>query len=238
VGTLEKPPIDLNRWYGEAKPGPLWGCTQGSFPGGFDTNATSVKDAFGNYVNLDRSLPAVNLLPAAPYDCIVRSGPHTLGRIAWSGGANGTLTVMGTIFFDGDIVMSSTTNAVYQGRGTIYASGRIELSNAVTLCAVSGCDRDAWDPNENLLLLVAGTSTVADGFTIRNSARFQGAVYVVNDYREENFVDMQGPVIARQLYYQNSAEQIKWVPIWALVNGAPTSSTATTVTQVEGSWVG
>jgi hypothetical protein len=85
---------------------------------------------------------------------------------------------------------------------------------------------------------VAGTSTDATGFYIHNNARLQGAAYVVNDYREENFVDMQGPVIARQLYYQNNTEAVKWVPIWSLLTGAPSSSTSTRVTSIEGSWIG
>jgi hypothetical protein len=237
-GILTKPPIDLNKWYGESRPGPLHPCTVGFFPGGFDTNASPVVDAYGNYVTRDRSLPAVTLTPAAPYDCIYKEGDHTLGRIAWTGGTNGTLTIMGTIYFDGDIILTSNTIANYRGRGTIYASGRIELGNSFNLCAAPNCDRDAWDPNENLLLFVAGTSTDATGFYIHNNARFQGAAYVVNDYREENFVDMQGPVIARQLYYQNNTEAVKWVPIWSLLTGAPSSSTSTRVTSIEGSWIG
>lgn len=226
VGTITKPPIDLAKWYAESRPGPLGNCTQGSFPGGFDNDTA-----------MNRSLPAkVTLMPASAYDCVFTSGEHTLGRIAWTGGAAGTLTVMGTIFFDGDIEMTGSTKGVYQGRGVIYASGTIEMGNSTELCGVAACDVNAWDPNENLLVFVAGSSTDKVGFRIHNSAKLQGAVYAVGDYQEENYVDMQGPVVANQLYYQNSAETLKWIPIWALVVGTPAETTGTTVTQVSGSW--
>ena len=239
VGTITKPPVDLNKWYAEARPGPLGNCTEGSFPGGFDTNASTVKDVNGNYVSRDRSLPQpVNLMPATAYDCVFKDGEHVLGRIAWTGGANGTLTVVGTIYFDGDIVLSNNAKGVYQGRGVIYASGRIEISNWTTLCGVAECNEDAWDPNENLLVFVAGSSTDANGFYIKNNAKFQGAAYVVNDFREENSAIFQGPVIARQLYFTNFSTSAKWVPIWALIEGTPTASSGTTVTPIEQSWGG
>jgi len=228
VGTITKPPVDLARWYSESRPGPLGNCTQGSFPGGFDNNTV-----------MDRSLPApVNLMPAAAYDCVFKSGANTLGRIAWTGGSSGTLTIMGTIFFDGDIILSNNAAGVYQGRGVIYTSGRIELSNWTSLCAAAGCNEDQWDPNANLIVFVAGSSTDANGFYIHNNAKLQGAVYTVNDFREENSSTMQGPVVARQLYFENYAASVKWVPIWAYVTGTPSDATSTTVVQVESSWAG
>ena len=234
VGAITKPPVDLAKWYAESRPGPLANCTQGSFPGGFDNDGV-----------MNRSLPLpVNLMPATPYDCVFRSGNHILGRIAWTGGATGTLSVMGTVFFDGDIILSNNANGVYQGRGVIYASGRIEINGWTTLCGAPGCDVDAWDPNENLIVFVAGALPDAAGvapansFYIRNNAKFQGAVYCVTDFREENSAIMQGPVIARQLYFTNFSSSVKWVPIWAYVMGTPSDTAGTEVTQVSQSWGG
>ena len=42
----------------------------------------------------------------------------------------------------------------------------------------------SWDPTQNLLAFVAGSSTDATGFSIQNSSVYQGAVYAVNDYSE------------------------------------------------------
>ena len=228
-GTITKPPVDLAKWYAEARPGPMGNCTEGSFPGGFDTG-----DGLMN-----RSLPApVNLMPATAYDCVFKSGQNTLGRIAWTGGSSGTLTISGTIFFDGDVILSNNANGVYKGRGVIYTSGRIELSNWTTLCAAVSCAENDWDPNENLIVFVAGSSTDANGFWIHNNSKFQGAVYAVNDFREENSAVMQGPVVARQLYFEQYAASVKWVPIWAYVVGIPSDANSTTVVQVGASWAG
>ena len=38
--NFSKPPVDLNGWYFNAQPGPRHACTSGSFPGGFDNDAT------------------------------------------------------------------------------------------------------------------------------------------------------------------------------------------------------
>src|SRR5207253_7526115 len=35
---LTRPPVDLASWYQNAQPGPMHGCTSGSFPGGFDND--------------------------------------------------------------------------------------------------------------------------------------------------------------------------------------------------------
>ena len=229
VATLAKPPLELAKWYTEAKPGPRANCTSGGFPGGFDTN--------DGVMNRSLLLP-VNLMPATPYDCVVKSGKHTLGRIAWTGGASGTLTIRGTIFFDGDIVLTNNADALYKGRGVIYASGRIEIDNWTTVCGAAGCNAAVWDPNENLIVFVAGSATDANGFYIGNNAKLQAAVYAATDARAENGSTLQGPVIARQLYSTQFASLLGWRPIKRLLVGSPSESSATTVTFESGSWGG
>ena len=100
----------------ELKAGTQAGCTtQTGTPPAFDTDGT-----------MNRSLPsAVNLTPALAYDCQVKDAQgNLLGRLAWTPGSPGTLTIAGTIFFDGDIAMTNSVNAVYVGRATIYARAR------------------------------------------------------------------------------------------------------------------
>jgi len=223
-GTMTKPPVDLAGWYQNAMPGPMHGCTLGSFPGGFDTNGV-----------MDRSRGQVDLTPTKAYNCEVWAGGQLVGKIAWSGGNTGTLTIQGTIFIDGDVVMKQLVRAVYQGRGTIYASGTISMQNHVELCAVQGCGA-GWDTSKNLLALVAGSSTDATGFSLDNNSTFQGAIYAVNDYSAGNNTTVWGPIIARQIYLTNSTLN-EYPPIDMLLPGMPTAAPqAPAVTIQPGSW--
>jgi len=225
--SMTKPAIDLAGWYQNAMPGPKHPCTIGSFPGGFDNNGV-----------LDRSRGTVDLTPKTAYDCrVLDATGAVVARISWTPGAPGSLIVLGTIFFDGNISMSQLVQAVYSGRGTIYASGTITMNNQVSLCPVSGCG-DNWDPNVDLLAFVAGTSTDSVGFSIGNNSTFAGAVYAVTDYSAGNSSQMWGPIIARQIYISNSTLN-NFPPIMKLMTGMPSSySTVTTVTAVQGSWSG
>jgi hypothetical protein len=222
---LTKPAVDLPSWYQNSQPGPLHPCTSGSFPGGFDSNTT-----------LDRSRSTVDLTPKTAYDCRVTDASGNLvGRLSWTPGSPGTLTIQGTIFFDGNITMSQLVNAQYQGRATIYTSGTVGLANQVNLCPVGGCGPN-WDPNSNLLTFVAGTSTDQYGFTIGNNSTFEGAVYCVDDYQAGNSSAVWGPVIARQINISNSTFN-NFPPIMNLMSGMPSSyTTVTTISVVQGSW--
>jgi hypothetical protein len=222
---MSKPAVDLAGWYQNAQPGPMHPCTTGSFPGGFDTNTA-----------MDRSLRTVDLTPKTAYDCrVLDANGNLVGRISWSPGAPGSLQILGTIFFDGNITMAQLTLAEYSGRATIYSSGTITLANQVNLCPVGGCSPN-WDPNVNLLTFVAGSSTDTVGFSIGNNSTFEGAVYCVNDYTAGNSSAVWGPVIARQISISNSTFN-SFPPIMNLMSGMPSSyETVTTLSIVPGSW--
>jgi hypothetical protein len=227
ITGLEKPPVDLAYWYENSKPGPKQACTsQSGIPPSFDNDSL-----------MNRSLTgSVNLTPSLPYSCTVMDAQGAVvGQLAWTPGSPGTLTIAGTIFFDGDIVFSNLVNAVYVGRATIYASGTISLQNSTTLCGVVGCNSN-WNAMQNLLAFVAGSSTDTVGFTIANSSTFQGAVYAVNDYAEQNGATMWGPVIARQVTLANNTMN-HYVPLGTLLSGMPqTSNEALSIVNEQGSW--
>jgi hypothetical protein len=222
---LTKPAVDLAHWYQEARPGPMHNCTSGSFPGGFDNDTV-----------MNRSRATVNLTPNTAYDCQVRDATgFLLGRIAWTPGDPGRLIVHGTIFFDGDISFGQLTRLVYEGRGTIYSSGKITIANQTHICGAAGCPDD-WNPNTSLLALVAGSSTDQYGFTIGNFSKFQGAIYVVTDFRDGNNTTTWGPIIANQIHLQNSTLKL-FIPMETLVPGMPaTYEETTTITFLDGSW--
>ena len=227
LAGLEKPPVDLPYWYENAKPGPKQACT----------SQTGNPPAFDNDSTMNRSLSSsVNLTPGVAYDCVVKDAQGNLvGRLAWTPGSPGTLTIAGTIFFDGNIVFQNLVNAVYVGRATIHASGTITMQNSTSLCGVAGCNSN-WSATQNLLALVAGSTTDTVGFSISNSSVFQGAIYVVNDYVEQNGAVVWGPIVARQVSLANNTSN-HYVPLGTLLTGMPqTSDEAIAIVNEPGSW--
>jgi Tfp pilus assembly protein PilX len=209
---LTKPVADFSGWYANAKPGPLQNCSSGSFPGGFDNDGS-----------LNRSLGTAYLTPASAYDCQVIVGGVTVGRIAWTPGSPGTLTIAGTIFFDGKIEIAGNTFVVYQGRASIYASDVITIQNFTRICGVAACD-STWDPATNLLVFVSG-ATADDGFILGNNTTFQGAIYAETDYIQQNSSVNWGPVVARNLKPENNSTNF-FKSIGAPAPGQPTSPAA------------
>ena len=221
--TFTKPPVDINGWYYNAKPGPRHACTVGSFPGGFDNDTVP-----------NNSRAVVDLTPATAYDCRVYDAAGTLlGQLTWVPGvssAPGTLTIAGTIYFDGSIAFTQLNNAVYDGRATIYAAGDITFANQTTLCGVAACDA-TWDPQQDLLAFVSGGNV-----RVGQQSRFQGAIYAVGDYSEDNNSTFWGPIIAHRVTLANSPTN-HYVPIGTLMPGMPASyEDVVTITNEPGSW--
>jgi hypothetical protein len=222
---FSKPTIELERWYNDAQPGPKHGCT----------TATGPVPPFDNDGVLNKSLGDVQLLTEQPYDCQVRDAQGNLiGRLSWTGGAvvPGTLTISGdAIFFDGNLTFQNSAKAIYQGKSTLYASGKITFQNSNDLCGDPLCGED-WDPLQNLLVLVAGEEEADDGIDMVNSTRFQGGLYAVNDIRQRNSAIVWGPQIARQIYLMNSVEN-HYVPLGTILEGMPADYTEAVVVQPE-----
>jgi hypothetical protein len=227
VTPYTKPTINLPYWYQNAKPGPMHNCTVGSMPGGFDNDSV-----LGVPPNPNGSRVAFALTSGPAYSCEYWEGsPSALvGRLTWSPSTN-TLTIFGTIFVDGSIALSG--NVVYQGRATIYSSGIITTANNSTLCGVSGCT-SAWNPLQNLLLLVSGSSTGPNGLWLNNGVTLQLAAYLVTDYHVDNNASNWGPVIARGIQIDNNSANS--VSIGVLPPGAPGMDG--TLHPVGGSWRG
>jgi Tfp pilus assembly protein PilX len=232
VPTVTKPTIDLAYWYTNAQPGPTHPCT----------TSTGTPPTFDNNTTMDNTSPTISLVGSA-YSCSVAGG----GSISWVPGSPGTLTIDGAIFFDGDIVMSSSATARVVGRGTIYTSGRVLLDGSVQICSVfsgGNCDTTGgtWDPDVSMLTLVAGSGTPGlpsdtYGIELNSSVRWQGGLYAVGDYLQTSSVIAQGPVIAKQIYYDSSTGSVS-VPFDDMTPGSPGNPTTSTVTAVPGSWRG
>jgi Tfp pilus assembly protein PilX len=226
---LTKPVIDLPHAYLTAKPGPNQYCTTGSFPGG--------PSSFDNDLTRNGSGPAVDIMPATGYDCTVTEFGNTVGRIVWTPGTPGTLIVEGTIFFDGELMMSDSRSAVYSGEGVIYVSKKIKFANNREICGVASCNPSTWDPNTNLLVFISGAPDVP-AIEMDNQAKFQGAIYAVGGFKLQNEATMQGPVIADLVDVQNNGLANTWPELTGLFDGLPTTGVSQSTVELLPDWSG
>ena len=98
------------------------------------------------------------------------------------------------------------------------------------LCGDPECDAD-WDPQANLLAFVSG-----DDVRVGQQSDFQGAIYAVGDYSEDNNSTFWGPIIADTISLSNSTTNY-YVPIGTLMPGMPaTYDDVVTITNEPGSW--
>lgn len=193
-------------WYTFASPGPNHAC---------NTQAGSVPVSTGAYPAFDtgdgimnQSLTTVfNLTPTASYSCYTSQG-----QLSWNA-ATRTLTVVGTVFFDGSITMTTSGNQPMTYTGTasggactqaadcqavIYASGDISI-NSEKLCAVlntggNDCDWSNWDPNKKLLIFA---SNGPNGITVGPSqTSFQGGLYATNTVATGQSAVTEGPLVS------------------------------------------
>jgi Tfp pilus assembly protein PilX len=226
---LTKPVVDLPAAYLSARPGPKGYCTTGSFPGG--------SSSFDNDTTRNGSGPAVDIMPSSGYDCTVTEFGDVVGRIAWTPGTPGTLIVQGTIFFDGELMMSDSRSAVYTGQGVIYVSKKIKIANSREICGVASCNTSTWDPNTNLLVLISGATDVP-AVEIDNSAKFQGGIYAVGGFKLQNSAMMQGPVIADVVDVQNNGLAATWPALTGLFEGLPTTGVQESTVELLPDWSG
>lgn len=206
--NLTKPVIDLTTWYADSAPGPKHPCT----------STSGTPPIFDNDAIQNGTAGTINLTPAGNYSCSFVDGVGaTLGQLAWNDTTN-TLTIAGTLFFDGNVNFSQAT--VYSGRATIYAAGTISLGGG-SVCGIASCT-NSWDSGSNLMVLVAGSNAQSPSFAINlsNNAQFQGAVECNGDFNESNNVGVWGSVIAHQIFISNNAMDT-YVPFGTPVPGQP-----------------
>jgi hypothetical protein len=192
-------------WYSYASPGPLNPCPAGStgpYPT-FDNPAESP-----HVMNDTYQATPFNLTPPTSYTCQIPGQ----GELSWNA-ATRTLTVAGTIFFDGSITATTSGNApiTYKGWGSggactqngdcqsvIYASGDITVTSE-KLCAVvnaagTDCDWNNWDPNKKILILASNGPT---GVSVTQSqTEFEGGLYATNTVTSGQGAITEGPLVS------------------------------------------
>jgi Tfp pilus assembly protein PilX len=201
-------------WYTFASPGPNHACntlTTGTVPA--STGAYPAFDTGDGIMNQSLNPTVFNLTPAASYSCYTGQG-----QLSWNATTR-TLTVAGTVFFDGSITMTTSGNQpmTYTGTGSggactqtgdcqsvIYANGDISI-NSEKLCAKlnsqgNDCDwsttpaNGGWDPNKKILIFASNGPT---GITVGPSqTSFQGGLYATNTVATGQSAVTEGPLVS------------------------------------------
>jgi Tfp pilus assembly protein PilX len=190
-------------WYSYAAPGPLNPCPTGS-TGPYPTFDSPTESP--HVMNDTYQATPFNLTPATSYTCKIPGQ----GELSWNASTR-TLTVAGTIFFDGSITATTSGNApiTYKGWGSngactqngdcqsvIYASGDISISSEKLCAVVSGndCDWNNWDPNKKILIF-ASNGPNGDSVT-QSQTEFQGGLYAKNTVSSGQGAITEGPLVS------------------------------------------
>jgi Tfp pilus assembly protein PilX len=200
--VLAAPSADFAGWYANSVPGPALNCsTVSGTPPTFDTN----------YPARDNNVVVQNLTPSSSYTCRVGSAGNPAGEISWDASTK-VLTLRGTIYIDGSAKIDNGALNQYNGQAALYLSGTFYLNGK--LCGISSgsnCDFNSWDPNSELLVVVAngnggnGTNP-GDSVFLSNGSQFEGAIFATNNITLGNNALTAGPMAASQIVLSNNVQ--------------------------------
>jgi hypothetical protein len=199
-------------WYTQASPGPLHPCTTSAgTPPVFDNNTTWGPQETPVAPN-GSVAGTFNLTPdSSDYTCKTPQG-----ELSWNHTSR-TLTVYGTVFIDGNITAtsSSQTPVTYTGWGScttavpcdgvVYVSGTVFI-NSVKICALvsaGNCDWANWDPNKKILVFLANGQGSQQGVSANqgevvgpSQTSFQGGLYATYQVVTGQSAATQGPLVS------------------------------------------
>ncbi len=195
VPPLTAPVADWTSWYLNGSPGPYYPCvTQSGTPPVFDTDQYVAPSPSDVHRNGSLSATPFNLTPAASYSCKTPGG-----EISWDE-VSKVLTLAGTVYIDGSASIQNGAINQYNGVGSLYLTGTFFMKNS-SLCAGrtgSGCNTASWDPNAQMLVIVAdgngGQVSAGDSIQLV-SATFQGALYGTNAVENDTTSSVDGPMV-------------------------------------------
>ena len=149
------------------------------------------------------------------------------GELSWNA-ATKVLTVKGTIFIDGGAKITNGCTNQYNGQGTLYLSGAFTMNNGSKLCGgVSGsnCDFAAWDPNSEMLTIVAGgtggQAGVGNSIKIDNNGQFQGGLFGTEAVEFSNNARSDGPIVGSTVKFNNNVQNDQFPTITIVPVGMP-----------------
>ena len=149
------------------------------------------------------------------------------GELSWNATTK-TLTVKGTVLIDGSAKISNSALNTYNGQATLYLSGTFYANGS--LCAKfsgSACDFASWNPNTELLTIVANGSggQVNPGNSIQfaNNFSFEGALYGTNAIEFGNNVNIGGPIVGSQILLSNNLTTNNFPVVTTVPVGMPSN---------------
>lgn len=193
VDHIEKPEANWDLWYEAAIPGPKIACT---------TQSGTVPTWDTDYPARNTSVtPAFNLTPSTSYGCRVGPVENPLGELTWDASTR-RLKVRGVMFLDGSAYSNNGQLNTYDGQASLYLSGTFLIDNNTKFCGVSSgsnCSYDTWNPNEELLTIIAngsgGQVPAGTGIQLDQNAQWQGGLYATNAITLSNNSKSDGPMI-------------------------------------------
>ncbi len=223
---LNKPSVDMQYWYDNAKPGPKNYCTGGgTFPNTFDNDSVRNRSLSQN-----GEMTPTN----SSYTCQVKDANNNLlGEISWNYQTH-VMKINGTIFIDGNFRFDDDGQVVhYQGRGIIYASGDLEFDELVcaggsgtSSCVTQSGGMGNWDPSQNMMIVLAGGWAEFDqGGTQSQSvpSGLQGLIYAQGDCLVHENFHLSGPIVCDTITLPDEANgwptYYPWPDLGTLVDG-------------------
>ncbi|HVS85955.1 MAG TPA: hypothetical protein VHD91_10015 [Gaiellaceae bacterium] len=192
---------------------------------------------------LNNSLSASTLTGAmfpnnSSYDCKVVSGGKTIGEIKWSAVGQycgtGTLTVSGTLYFDGSLSLGCGWNIRYSGQATLFFTGTVTQTGGTKLCGITNCTT-SWDPDANGIIFIAGCWSNSTGSSLVSSkcvyvtsgATGQWGAYATTAYQIDGGSSNMGPVLANSMNVSGGASSL--IPFHSFPPGTPLASETVTL---------
>jgi Tfp pilus assembly protein PilX len=191
--AVTPPIVYWDSWYLNASPGPYFPCTTSSGPvPTFDNDQGSTPDASKRNNSV---ATAFNLTPSTSYTCQTVGG-----ELSWNATTR-LLTVSGTIFIDGSAYIQNGAVNSYNGQAALYLSGTFLMKNS-KLCAGlnnagTDCDTANWDPNHELLAIIAnGSGGQVNSWDSEQivSSTYQGALYATKSIDTDTTSSVDGPL--------------------------------------------
>jgi Tfp pilus assembly protein PilX len=224
IGVSSSPPViaepvsDFANWYANSIPGPSVACTTSS----------GTVPTWDNDTTRNNSVTTVfELTPATSYTC--RAGPADtpVGELSWNATTK-TLTVYGTMFIDGSVKITNGFTNQYNGQATLYLGGTFLMNNNSKLCGsiVSGnCDFSTWNPNTEMLMIVAdgsgGQAGTGNSIWLDNNAQIQAGLFATYNILMGNNSRSDGPMVANQLVFANNVQNDSFPTITTVPVGMP-----------------
>lgn len=219
--AINMPASQWQTYYDSANPGPNAPCQNVSgTPPTWDNDGSL---DFTNYPNgsVNTTSSPFDLTPASSdYTCQGYAGGLKVGEISWNHTTK-VLTVEGVMYLDGSatVTQSGTT---YTGSATLYLSGTFTMGQQATFCATANCDFSSWDPNQNMLIVVAhGNDGSGNSVSFNQQAKWQGGVYATNNFNLGQGTQAEGPIIAGSISVGQGVTLYPLPTIEQLPIGAP-----------------